>query len=177
MSRIGNKPVPIGKGVKINIDGQKIQVNGSKGALEHVLPDLICVEKNGENLLVKRENEGRQAKSLHGLTRSLIANMVQGVDTGFTKELEIQGVGYKAQANGKKLVMNLGYSHPIEYLIPPGVEIKVNENTKIAIQGTDKQQVGQVAATIRDFKKPEPYKGKGIRYVGEHIAIKEGKTV
>ena len=177
MSRIGNKPIPVGNGVKITIDGRNIQVAGAKGSLAHVVPDMIHLEQNGSSLVVKRENDGRRAKSLHGLTRSLLANMVKGVETGFTKELEIHGVGYRAQVSGKKLVLNLGYSHPVEYEIPPNIEIKVNDNTKITIQGADRQRVGQVAAIIRDFKRPEPYKGKGIRYAGEYIAMKEGKTV
>ena len=177
MSRIGNQPITIRNGVKIGIEGNKVQVSGSKGSSEHYLPDVINVEHKQDHLIVKRVNNSRRARSLHGLTRSLLANMVKGVEVGFKKELEIQGVGYKAQVSGKKLVLNLGYSHPVEYEIPQYVDIKVTDNTKILVQGSDKQQVGQIAAIIRDFRKPEPYKGKGIRYVGEYIMMKEGKTV
>ena len=177
MSRIGNQPISISDSLKINIQGQNFSVTGPKGELKHILPNGIQVEKSENHLIVKRSNNNRDSKSLHGLTRSLLANMVNGVNTGFEKALEIQGVGYRAQIKGKKLLLNLGYSHPIEYDIPDYVDVSVADTTKITVKGIDKQQVGQIAATIRDFKRPEPYKGKGIRYVGEYILMKEGKTV
>ena len=177
MSRIGNKPIPIASNVKIDIKGDKIKVTGAKGALEHVIPEGIKAEQKDEKIVVTRANDTRRSKALHGLTRSLLANMVTGVATGFEKALEIHGVGYRAQIQKKKLILNLGYSHPIEYQIPDYVDISVTENTKITVQGIDKQRVGQIAAIIREFRKPEPYKGKGVRYVNEYIRMKEGKTV
>ncbi len=177
MSRIGMKAITLGSGVKVELEQKNIKVSGKKGTLEHAIPDLIDVVVAVDKITVTRVDESRPAKSLHGLTRTLIANMVTGVDTGFKKDLLIQGVGYRAQVKGKTLALNLGYSHPVDYPIPDDVEISVAENVKITVEGSDKQRVGQVAATIRGFRKPEPYKGKGIRYQGEHIALKEGKKV
>ena len=177
MSRIGNQVIPLVNDIKIDIEGKKIKVAGKKGTLEHTIPDEIDVEHEDNQLVVKRKNEGRRSRALHGLTRSLLANMVAGVNVGFQKGLEIHGVGYRAQVKNKKLVLSLGYSHPIEYEIPDDINVTVTDNTKLTVQGVDKQQVGQIAAIIRDFRKPEPYKGKGIRYVNEYILMKEGKTV
>jgi large subunit ribosomal protein L6 len=126
---------------------------------------------------VARDNDGRRARAMHGLARSLINNMIIGVTQGYKKELEIVGVGYRAQVSGQKLTLNIGYSHPVIYEVPDGVKVSVNENVKIVVEGADKQKVGEVAATIRRFRKPEPYKGKGIRYAGEHVSLKEGKTI
>jgi large subunit ribosomal protein L6 len=177
MSRIGGKPIQLKQSVKVNIDGNNVKVTGSKGELEHILPKSISLQLSESELLVIRENDQRQLRAMHGLTRSLLANMITGVNDGFKKDLEIQGIGYRAQVKEKNLVLNLGYSHPVEYPIPDDVDISVTDNTKISVQGIDKQRVGQVAATIRQFRKPEPYKGKGIRYAGEVISMKEGKTV
>jgi len=177
MSRIGNKPITVPSGVKVELIGDIIKVEGTKAKLERKLPPLVSVEL-GENLItVKRDDETKRARSMHGLTRSLLEGMVIGVSQGFTKKLEIVGVGYRAQVAGSKLTINLGYSHPVEYAVPEGVTVTVTDNTKVLVEGADKQAVGQVAAIIRGFRKPEPYKGKGIRYEGEHIALKEGKTV
>jgi large subunit ribosomal protein L6 len=177
MSRIGNKAVPVSDKVKVDIQDKTVKVSGPNADMEHVLPELISAEMADSEIVVKRANDSAEAKAMHGLSRSLIANMVTGVTEGFKKELEIQGVGYRAQVSGKKLVLNVGYSHPIEFEFPEDVKISVAENTKVTIEGADKQLVGQVAATVRGFRKPEPYKGKGIRYVDEHIRRKEGKTV
>lgn len=177
MSRIGNKPISLSSGVTVTVDGKNVTVKGSKGELEHVVPELIELVVEDNRVVVSRANDGREARALHGLTRTLVANMVTGVNTGFTKELSIEGVGYRAKVSGRKLELNLGYSHPVSYTVPDGVDVSVTDNTKIAVTGTDKQKVGQVAATIRQFRKPEPYKGKGIRYATEHVRRKEGKTV
>lgn len=177
MSRIGNKPIPLSNKIKVELSDNVIRVSSDKATLEHVLPDLITVEQDEKEIRVIRANDGRQAKSLHGLNRTLIANMVTGVSQGFKKELEIRGVGYRAQVQGDLLTLHLGHSVPMEFKIPDGIKITVEKNVKIIIEGPDKQAVGQVAATIRKFRKPEPYKGKGIRYVGEYVIQKEGKTV
>ena len=176
MSRIGKQPIVL-KDAKVNLNGKRIEVVGKKGKLEHIIPDSIGIELSDAQAVVTCADGSRRTRELHGLTRSLIFNMVHGVQTGFSKNLEIQGVGYRAQVKGTTLVLNLGYSHPVEFPIPAGVEIIVADNTKITVNGIDKQRVGQVAATIRQFRKPEPYKGKGIRYEGEYIMMKEGKTV
>lgn len=177
MSRIGNKEIKIPSGVKVNVAEGTVEVQGPKDKLSISLPPMTSVTIDDDTLTVKRDNETRQAKALHGLARSLINNMVIGVTEGFKKDLEIVGVGYRAQVSGQKLTLNLGYSHQVEYQAPEGVTITIADNTKISVVGSDKQAVGEVAATIRRFRKPEPYKGKGIRYAGEHIVMKEGKTV
>jgi large subunit ribosomal protein L6 len=177
MSRIGNKPVTVPSGVKVELVNDIIKVEGPKAKLDKPLPPLVDLAIEETLITVKRVEETKRARAMHGLTRSLIASMVVGVTEGFTKNLEIVGVGYKAQISGSKLNINLGYSHPVEYNVPEGVVVTVTDNTKLSVQGADKQKVGQVAATIRGFRKPEPYKGKGIRYAGEHIVLKEGKTV
>ena len=177
MSRIGKNPIHLKEGHKVAISAQKVAVSGPKGSLSHFLPESIKAELKDLQLVISRSNDSRRSKALHGLSRSLVANMVTGVETGFMKVLQIQGVGYRCQVKGKKLVLNVGYSHPVEFDIPEGISISVAENIKITIEGIDKQLVGQTAATIRGFKKPEPYKGKGIRYIDEVIQMKEGKTV
>ena len=176
MSRIGRKPVPIPSGIKVAVDAGTVSVQG-KEKLAIQIPATVTVEVQNDQVIVGREDDSRQSSALQGLTRSLINNMVIGVTKGFRKDLLIIGVGYKAQISGSKLVLNLGFSHTIEYTVPQGIKVTVAENTKIAIEGCDKQLVGEVAATIRRYKQPEPYKGKGIRYVDERITLKEGKSV
>lgn len=176
MSRIGNQPIPK-SGVTVTIAGDTVTVKGGKGELSQVLPPLVAVETDDAQIIVKRANESRRARAMHGLARSLVNNMVVGVTKGFTRELVITGVGYRAAASGNTLTLNLGYSHPVEYAIPDGISIKVEKNTQVLIEGIDKQKVGQVAAIIREFRPPEPYKGKGIRYKEEVIRRKEGKSV
>lgn len=177
MSRIGKKPIAIPEGVEVKIDGQKVMVKGPKGNLELILHPKVKAEiKDKEVIISVNNSEEKEEKSLWGLSRSLINNMVDGVVNGFSKQLEINGIGYKALVQGKKLVLNVGYSHPVEYEIPDEIEIKVEKNI-ITVNGIDKQQVGQVAAEIRSIRKPEPYKGKGIKYVDEVIRRKVGKAV
>jgi large subunit ribosomal protein L6 len=178
MSRIGNKAVEIPDKVKVNVgdDGQ-VSVEGPKGKLEWTLPREITASVQDNRVSVVREAETRSAKALHGLSRSLVHNMVQGVSEGFTKQLEIEGVGFRAAVQGSNLNLSLGFSHPVAFPIPKDIKVTVADNTKITIQGVDKKLVGQVAADIRRFYPPEPYKGKGVRYAGEQIRRKEGKTV
>jgi large subunit ribosomal protein L6 len=175
MSRIGRKPIDVPSGVDVKLDGNVITVKGPKGTLTRELHKDMIVEINGNVIDVKRPSEDKMHKSLHGLTRTLIANMVDGVANGFTKELEIQGVGYRAQKQGKDLVMNLGFSHPVTMSETDGISIDVPNPNRIVITGPDKQAVGQFAAVVREKRPPEPYKGKGIRYVGEYVQRKEGK--
>jgi large subunit ribosomal protein L6 len=178
MSRIGNKPVEIPDKVKISIDQSgRVAVEGPKGKLNWKLPKGIKGDVGEKELSLSRNAETRSVKALHGLSRALIHNMVMGVSKGFTKNLEIEGVGFKAAVQGKSLNLNLGFSHPVLFPIPPEIKITVTDNTKIAIEGVDKKTVGQVAADIRRYYPPEPYKGKGVRYAGEQIRRKEGKTV
>ncbi len=178
MSRIGKTPISIPSSVEITINGGTVEVKGPKGSLGHVLPEGISLAHEDETLVVSRENDERQSKALHGLTRSLINNMVIGVTEGYSKQLELVGVGYRVQAKGKtNLEFQLGFSHPVNVSAPEGIEFDVPSPTELNISGIDKQMVGQVAADIRALKKPEPYKGKGIRYVGEHIIRKAGKAV
>ena len=178
MSRIGKKAVVLPAKVTfgVNLDGC-VSVEGPKGKLEWVLPNQIKARVDGSNVIIDRESEVRQVRALHGLSRALVANMVTGVSIGFKKDLEIQGVGFKAAVQGSVLNLSLGFSHPINFLIPHGIKVTVTENTKIAVEGIDRQLVGQAAADIRNFYPPEPYKGKGVRYAGEQILRKEGKTV
>ncbi len=177
MSRIGNSPIPIPSGVEINVSGSDLTVKGPKGSLDHALPDVISIEIDDGQATVARANDDRESKALHGLTRSLINNMVIGVSEGFRKDLEIIGVGYRANAKGKDaLELALGFSHPVHVKAPAGIEFDVPEPTKIGVIGIDKQVVGQVAAEIRAYRKPEPYKGKGVRYVGERVIRKAGKA-
>ncbi len=176
MSRIGNKPVVIAKGVEVALDGQHLRVKGPKGELElDIHPEMAVKIEEGE-LRVERPSDQKNHKALHGLTRSLVANMVTGVSEGFTKTLEIVGVGYRADAQGKTLNLALGFSHPVNFSVPEGVTIETPNQTTVVISGADKQAVGQAAAVIRGFRPPEPYKGKGIRYKGEQIRRKAGKT-
>jgi len=178
MSRIGNKAVEIPDKVKVNIDDHgSISVEGPKGKLQWKLPRDIRATVEDNRVSVLRQAETRSVKALHGLSRSLVHNMVYGVSEGFTKQLEIEGVGFRAAVQGSNLNLSLGFSHPVQFPIPKDIKITVAENTKITIQGVDKKLVGQVAADIRRFYPPEPYKGKGVRYAGEQIRRKEGKTV
>ncbi len=178
MSRIGKKPIEVPAKVKVNLGSEgAVTVEGPKGTLSWTLPKAVRAKVEGTTLAIEREGDNRQARALHGLSRALLANMVEGVNEGFKKNLEIQGVGFKAAVQGDKLNLSLGKSHPILFNIPKEVKITVTENTKIAIEGIDKHIVGQTAADIRAYYPPEPYKGKGIRYAGEQVRRKEGKTV
>jgi large subunit ribosomal protein L6 len=176
MSRIGKRPITIPNKVTVDIQGRHITVKGPKGTLARELPGFVSVEQNGETLQVVPQNNSRIARQRHGLTRTLVANMVEGVDRGFEKRLQIQGVGYRAQAQGKKLTLNVGYSKPVEMDMPEGIQVAVDRNTEITVSGIDKEIVGNVAAKIRGVRPPEPYKGKGIRYFGEVVRRKAGKT-
>ena len=177
MSRIGKAPIAVPSGVEVSIDGRAVSVKGPKGSLTHELPEPITVRQEGATLLVERPDDERRSRSLHGLTRTLVHNMVVGVSDGFRKELEIIGVGYRATAQGEgKLELALGFSHPVRVDAPTGITFEVPSATRVNVIGVDKQQVGQVAANIRAIRKPEPYKGKGIRYVGEYVIRKAGKT-
>ena len=177
MSRIGKNPIVIPAGVNVSIAGGSISVNGAKGTLARVLPGEITVREEGTTLVVERPNDERQNRALHGLTRTLIANMVIGVSTGFSKELEILGVGYRAAAQSPtKLELALGFSHPVFVEAPEGIQFEVPAPGRVIIKGIDKEAVGQVAANIRKIRKPEPYKGKGVRYLGEIVRRKAGKA-
>jgi large subunit ribosomal protein L6 len=177
MSRIGQQPITIPSGVEVTIDGARVAVKGPKGELEHTLVGGVSVARTDDVLSVERVDDSRSNRSLHGLQRSLIANMVTGVSDGFVKELEIVGVGYRAQAQGpEKIEIAVGYSHPVHVQAPAGVTFEVPQPTRIVVRGFDKQLVGQVAADIRKLRKPEPYKGKGIRYAGERVQRKAGKS-
>ena len=177
MSRIGRMPIALPAGVTVDIaENNKVTVKGPKGTLERVLPAEMEIKLDGTTVTVSRPNDLKKMKSLHGLTRTLINNMVVGVSAGFEKKLEVNGVGYKAQKNGKTLVLSLGYSHPVEMVDPEGLEVTVEGQNLIVVKGIDKEKVGQYAAEIRSKREPEPYKGKGIKYVDEHIRRKEGKA-
>ncbi|GIG54815.1 50S ribosomal protein L6 [Demequina activiva] len=176
MSRIGKYPVPVPSGVDITIDGAVVTVKGPKGTLSHTVASPITVEKGDEGIAVKRPNDERVAKSLHGLTRTLISNMVEGVTNGYEKKLEIVGTGYRVALKGQELEFALGFSHPVIIAPPEGITFAVEGPTKFSVAGIDKQQVGEVAANIRKVRPPEPYKGKGVRYAGEHVRRKAGKT-
>jgi large subunit ribosomal protein L6 len=176
MSRIGRLPVPIPDGVKVTLEGNHAVVKGPRGELERTLhPDMTLTIADNQ-IVVKRPSDARQHRALHGLTRALLANMVEGVSHGFSRRLEIHGVGYRAEVNAEGVRLLVGYSHPVDYTAPAGVTISVERNTQMTIEGIDKEAVGQVAAEIRKVRPPEPYKGKGIRYVGEHVRRKAGKT-
>jgi large subunit ribosomal protein L6 len=176
MSRIGRKPIVIPAGVEVTVNGSNITVKGPKGTLNSKIHPLMTVTVEDGQVVVTRPNDEKEARSLHGLTRTIIANMVEGVTNGYKKELEIQGVGYRAAKQGKDLVMNLGYSHQVIMPEVDGITIEVPDPLKIVINGIDKQRVGQFAAEVREKRPPEPYKGKGIRYVGEYVLRKEGKA-
>ena len=177
MSRIGKIPIPVPPAVKVEIKDRKVFVEGPKGKLDFELPKKTSIALNGDNLVVSRQGDDAQSKALHGLSRAIVNNMVKGVTDGFMKKLEIQGVGFKAAVQGKNVNMVLGYSHPILYPIPDQIKVTVEENTKLTIEGPNKETVGRVAAELRGFYPPEPYKGKGVRYAGEKVQRKEGKTV
>ena len=177
MSRIGRSPIPVPNGVSITLSDGHVSVKGPQGTLERDLPGQITVRQDGDVLVVERPDDARQNRALHGLTRSLVANMVTGVSTGFTKELEIVGVGYRAIAQGPdRLEFALGFSHPVPVEAPAGVTFEVPVPTRVIVKGIDKELVGQVAANIRKIRKPEPYKGKGVRYAGERVIRKAGKA-
>jgi large subunit ribosomal protein L6 len=177
MSRIGKQPIAIPPKVKVEIKGQKVSVEGPKGKLDWELPRRTSLKVDNGNIVVSRAGDDAEAKALHGLSRALVNNMVRGVTEGFIKKLEIQGVGFKAAVAGSNVNMTLGFSHPIVYAIPAQIKVTVEENTKITIEGPDRQVVGQVASELRSFYPPEPYKGKGVRYSDERVIRKEGKTV
>ena len=175
MSRIGNKAVAVPSGVTANVEGQTVKVKGPKGALQAVLADDVAVKLDKSAITVEPRGESKRARALWGTSRTQVANLVAGVTKGFEEKLEITGVGYRAAVQGKNLQLQLGYSHDVVYPIPEGIAIVAPKPTEITITGSDKQKVGQVAAEIRDFRPPEPYKGKGVKYVGEYIFRKEGK--
>lgn len=176
MSRIGKRPIDLPSGVEVTLGEGSIMVKGAKGVLKRDIPAGISVSQEDNQLIVKRASDAKEHRSLHGLTRALIANMVQGVDKGFEKKLELVGTGYRAAAQGKKLVLNVGYSHPVEFEPPEGIEFETPAATRITIKGIDKEKVGHIAAAIREVRKPEPYKGKGIKYEDEKIRRKAGKA-
>lgn len=177
MSRIGKRPISIPSKVTVEINGQHISVKGAKGSLERVIPSGVKIQQEENNIVVTPDNDSRTSRERHGLVRTLVANMVEGVSNGFQKRLQIQGVGYRAQSQGSQLTLNVGYSKPVEMTMPSGIQVAVEEkNTEIVIQGIDKELVGNVAATIRAVRPPEVYKGKGIRYKNEFVRRKAGKT-
>jgi large subunit ribosomal protein L6 len=177
MSRVGKQPIPVPSGVEVTIDGPHVTVKGPKGTLEHDAPPTIVVSRDGDDIVVTRPDDERENRALHGLTRSLVANMVHGVSEGYERELEIVGVGYRATAQGPaKIELQLGFSHPVQFEAPEGITFEVPQPTRIMVRGCDKQLVGQVAANIRKIRKPEPYKGKGIRYSDEYVRRKAGKS-
>jgi len=177
MSRIGRLPIPVPNGVEITVDGQSVTVTGPKGTLSHTVPAPISIKRSEDGTLqVARPDDERESRSLHGLTRSLVANMVTGVTDGYAKPMEIRGVGYRVAAKGSDLEFALGYSHPVPVPAPDGITFEVQSPTKFVVRGIDKQKVGEVAANIRKLRKPDPYKGKGVRYEGEQIKLKVGKT-
>ncbi|MEY4060551.1 MAG: hypothetical protein RIQ31_213 [Actinomycetota bacterium] len=176
MSRIGRLPIPVPAGVEVKIDGSTVEVKGPKGSLSHVVASPITVALEDGNIVVTRPDDERVSRSLHGLTRTLIANNIEGVTNGFTKGLEIVGTGYRVTAKGSDIEFALGYSHPILVQAPAGITFTVEGNTKVSVSGIDKQAVGEVAANLRKLRKPEPYKGKGVRYAGEVVRRKAGKS-
>lgn len=176
MSRIGKQPITIPAKVAVTIDGSKVLVKGPKGELSRTLSNNVIVSQQGEILQVTRRDDTRVSRQMHGLSRTLVANMVQGVSQGFQRRLEIQGVGYRAQVQGRNLVLNIGYSHQVQIVPPDGVQFAVENNTNVIVSGYDKEIVGNIAAKIRAVRPPEPYKGKGIRYAGEVVRRKAGKT-
>ena len=175
MSRVGKMPIPLPSGVEVTVSGQTVSVKGTKGQMAHRVHDLVSIALENGVINVSANNASQSSNALSGTTRALLNNMVTGVSAGFTRKLEIVGVGYRAQVQGQKLNLSLGYSHPVEYAIPEGITVETPTQTEILVKGIDKQQVGQVAANIRAYRKPEPYKGKGVRYGGEVIVKKEAK--
>lgn len=176
MSRIGKKPISLPQGVEITVQDNMVTVKGPKGTLAQAIPQGITVSKQDDQIVVERAGDSKQDRAYHGLTRALVANMVQGVSTGFERKLELVGVGYRAQLQGKKLIINIGFSHPVEVEPPEGIEFEVPAANKITVKGIDKQLVGNTAAIIRDIRRPEPYKGKGIKYENEVVRRKAGKA-
>ena len=176
MSRVGKSPIPVPSGVDVTVNGADVTVKGPKGTLSRTVPGAMAVRQDGDTLVVERPDDERQTRALHGLVRSLVNNMVVGVSQEFSKELEIIGTGYRAALQGSTLDLSLGFSHPVKVDAPDGITFEVPVPTRIVVRGIDKEQVGQVAADIRAIRKPEPYKGKGVRYLGEHVARKAGKT-
>lgn len=176
MSRIGKQPITVPSGVTVTIDGSTVTVKGPKGELTRTFQPMITIAQEGDELIVSRPDDSREAKSFHGLTRTLLANMVEGCEKGFSKKLQLVGVGYRAALKGKDLEMQLGYSHPVLVEAPENISFEVPSPTEIVVSGPSKEAVGQVAANIRKWRKPEPYKGKGIRYEGEHVRRKLGKA-
>ena len=176
MSRIGKAPIAVPNGVEVTINGRNVTVKGPKGTLSRDIPGEIIVRKEESTILVERPNDERQNRALHGLSRTLVSNMVVGVTDGFSKELEIVGVGYRAEAQGQNLRLALGFSHPVIVPAPDGISFEIPAQTRVIVKGIDKELVGQVAANIRSIRKPEPYKGKGVRYLGERVMRKAGKT-
>ncbi len=175
MSRIGKKPIEVPSGVTVSIDGQQVTAKGPKGELSAVLIDEVLAEMGDDGVKVDPRDESKRAQAMWGMSRTVVANLIQGVSEGFSRSLEINGVGYRAQAQGRELQLNLGYSHDVVYQVPEGIEVQTPKPTEIVVTGIDKQRVGQVAAEIRAYRKPEPYKGKGIKYSDEYIFRKEGK--
>ena len=176
MSRIGKLPIPVPTGVSVEVNANQVKVTGPKGTLERALPAQISVKVQDGTVVCERPSDGREHRSMHGLTRTLVANMVTGVSTGFTKNLELVGVGYRVAKQGDDLVLNLGFSHPVKFSPPPGITVDVADPTKFSVSGASAELVGQVAANLRAYRKPEPYKGKGIMYRGEKVRRKAGKA-
>jgi large subunit ribosomal protein L6 len=176
MSRIGKRPISLPAKVTVAIDGQQVTVKGPKGELSRVIPSEVEVVQEGDTLIVARRNESRAARQRHGLSRTLVANMVEGVSQGFQRRLEIQGIGYRAQVQGRSLNLTVGYSHPVQITPPDGIQVAVENNTNVIVSGIDKEIVGNIAAQIRAVRPPEPYKGKGIRFSGEVVRRKAGKA-
>lgn len=176
MSRIGKRPIPLPAKVTVAIEGQQVTVKGPKGELSRVIPSEVEIVQEADTLLIARRNESRAARQRHGLSRTLVANMVEGVSQGFQRRLEIQGIGYRAQVQGRSLNLTVGYSHPVQITPPDGVQVAVENNTNVIVSGIDKEIVGNIAAQIRSVRPPEPYKGKGIRFAGEIVRRKAGKA-
>jgi large subunit ribosomal protein L6 len=176
MSRIGKAPIPVPDKVSVSLDGLSVTVKGPKGELQRTLPSGVLISQDGDRLVVRADGESRRARERHGLSRTLVANMIKGVSEGFSRRLEIVGVGYRAQVQGRKLVVSAGYSHPVELVAPEGITFAVENNTLVTVSGHDKELVGNEAAKVRNIRPPEPYKGKGIKYQGERILRKAGKT-